>query len=177
MHKHEHQSINWIWTAFFLNLIFAAIEFIGGALTNSIAIISDSIHDLWDSLAIWLAYIFEKVSKKKANEKYSYWYARYSILWALITVLILVIWSFLIMKHAIERFSEPKEINLTNYKRICSTKNRKRKMNERKSYHFTSIRRCTLTSCSFNWSYSDLFLSPEFYRFYFIYLHLRFHFI
>jgi len=114
MHKHihhEHKSSQWIWIAFVLNLIFAAIEFIWGTLTNSIAIISDSIHDLWDSLAIWLAYIFEKISSKKANEKYNYWYARYSILWALITVLILVIWSFLIIKNAIERFSEPKEVN------------------------------------------------------------------
>ena len=108
---HKHNSEHWIWTAFFLNLIFAAIEFIWGTLTNSISIISDSIHDLGDSLAIWLAYIFEKLSKKKANEKYNYGYARYSILWALITVLILVFWSFLIMKNAIERFSEPKEIN------------------------------------------------------------------
>ena len=114
MHKHtnhEHKSSQWIWTAFILNLIFAVIEFVWGTLTNSIAIISDSIHDFWDSLAIWLAYIFEKISSKKANEKYNYWYARYSILWALITVLILVVGSFLIMKNAIERFSEPIEIH------------------------------------------------------------------
>lgn len=110
-HHHEHNSEHWIWTAFLLNLVFAVIEFIWWTLTNSIAIISDSIHDLWDSLAIWLAYIFEKISKKKANEKYNYWYARYSILWALITVLILVVWSIFIIKNAIQRFSEPKEIN------------------------------------------------------------------
>ena len=110
-HHHEHNSEHWIWTAFILNLVFAIIEFIWWSLTNSIAIISDSIHDFWDSLAIWLAYIFEKISKKKANEKYNYWYARYSILWALITVVILIVWSVFIIKNAIERFSDPKEIN------------------------------------------------------------------
>ena len=94
-----------------INLVFAIIEFIWWSITNSIAIISDSIHDLWDSLAIWLAYIFEKVSRRKANEKYNYGYARYSILWALITVIILIVWSIFIMKNAIQRFSEPKEIN------------------------------------------------------------------
>ena len=108
---HQHKSPEWIWIAFILNLAFAAIEFVWWTITNSIAIISDSIHDLWDSMAIWLAYIFEKLSKKKANEKYNYGYARYSILWAFITVLILVIWSIFIMKHAIERFNEPKEVN------------------------------------------------------------------
>ncbi len=108
---HRHESTEWIWTAFFLNLIFAVIEFIWWTITNSIAIISDSIHDLWDSLAIWLAYVFEKISKKKANEKYNYWYARFSILWALITVIILITGSIFIIKNAIERFSEPKEVN------------------------------------------------------------------
>ena len=110
-HHHHHESTKWIWTAFFLNLGFAIIEWIGGFWTNSIAIISDAIHDLGDSLAIWLAYIFEKISKKKANEKYTYWYARFSILGALITVLILIIGSFFILKNAIHRFSEPSEIN------------------------------------------------------------------
>ena len=110
-HHNEHNSEHWIWTAFILNLVFAIIEFIWWSLTNSIAIISDSIHDFWDSLAIWLAYIFEKISKKKANEKYNYWYARYSILWALITVIILIVWSVFIIKNAIERFYDPKEIN------------------------------------------------------------------
>ena len=110
-HHHHHESTKWIWTAFFLNLGFAIIEWIGGFWTNSIAIISDAIHDLGDSLAIGLAYIFEKVSKKKANEKYTYWYARFSILGALITVLILIIGSFFILKNAVARFSNPSEIN------------------------------------------------------------------
>jgi len=109
-HEHHHAS-KWIWTAFILNLLFAVIEFVWWTITNSIAIVSDSIHDLWDSLAIWLAYIFEKISKKKANEKYNYWYARFSILWALITVIILITWSVFIIKNAIERFSDPKEVN------------------------------------------------------------------
>ena len=110
-HSHEHHASKWIWMAFVLNLLFAIIEFVWWTITNSIAIISDSIHDLWDSLAIWLAYIFEKISKKKANEKYNYWYARFSILWALITVVILITWSIFIIKNAIERFSDPKDIN------------------------------------------------------------------
>ena len=45
------------------------------------------------------------------NEKYNYWYARFSILWALITVIILITWSVFIIKNAIERFSDPKEVN------------------------------------------------------------------
>ena len=53
MHNHDHSSsskrIGW---AFFLNLIFTIIEFIGGWLTNSTAIMADAVHDLGDSLSI-----------------------------------------------------------------------------------------------------------------------------
>ena len=41
-----------IFIAFILNLLFSIFEFIGGALTNSVAIISDSIHDIGDALSI-----------------------------------------------------------------------------------------------------------------------------
>ncbi len=38
--------------AFFLNVGFTIIEFIGGWLTNSTAIMADAVHDLGDSLSI-----------------------------------------------------------------------------------------------------------------------------
>lgn len=50
--------------AFILNLFFSFFEFIGGTLTNSVAIISDSIHDIGDALSIGISYILEK----KAND-------------------------------------------------------------------------------------------------------------
>lgn len=55
--------------AFILNLIFSVFEFIGGILTNSISIISDSIHDIADALSIGISYFLEKKSKQKPDEK------------------------------------------------------------------------------------------------------------
>lgn len=100
-----------ILTAFLLNLGFAVIEILGGLFTNSIAIISDALHDLGDSLAIGLAYFFEKISHKQADQYYTYGYARYSILGALITVVILLVGSLLLLSHAIARFSQPREVH------------------------------------------------------------------
>ena len=51
--------------AFLLNLFFSIIEIIGGIFTNSISILSDAVHDLFDSLSIGLSYILERKSKKK----------------------------------------------------------------------------------------------------------------
>ena len=43
--------------AFILNVAFAIFELFGGIFTNSIAIISDAIHDMGDALSIGISYI------------------------------------------------------------------------------------------------------------------------
>lgn len=97
--------------AFILNLAFSIFEFIGGLFTNSVAIISDSIHDLGDALSIGISYFLEKKSNNKPDEKYTYGYARYSILGALITTTILTIGSVTVIYGAIGRIFQPQPIN------------------------------------------------------------------
>ena len=54
-HSHAHSSSN-IKVAFFFNLGFTLLEIVGGVLTNSVAILSDAVHDLGDSLSLGLAW-------------------------------------------------------------------------------------------------------------------------
>lgn len=97
--------------AFILNLAFSIFEFIGGTLTNSVAIISDSIHDIGDALSIGISYILEKKSKKKPDDKYTYGYKRYSPIGSLITTTILIIGSILVIYNATKRIINPVNIN------------------------------------------------------------------
>ena len=97
--------------AFLLNLSFAIIEFIGGAITNSVAIISDSIHDMGDAVSIGLSYFLERKSTKKPDNKYTYGYLRYSVLGSIITTFILISGSILVIYNAILRLFNPVEIN------------------------------------------------------------------
>lgn len=97
--------------AFFLNLFFTVLEIVGGILTNSIAIISDSIHDLGDSLSIGLSWFFESKSKKKPNSKYTYGYARYSLLGGLISSVVLLVGAIFIISEAIPRIINPQPVN------------------------------------------------------------------
>ena len=97
--------------AFILNLAFSIFEFIGGTITNSVAIISDSIHDIGDSLSIGISYFLEKKSKKKPDEKYTYGYTRYSVIGSTITTVILLIGSILVIYNAINRIINPVDIN------------------------------------------------------------------
>ena len=96
--------------AFLLNLSFSIFEMIGGIFTNSVAIISDSVHDLGDSFSIGLSYFLEKKSKKKPDDKYTYGYMRYSVLGAIITNTILVTGSVLVIYNAILSAYEEKII-------------------------------------------------------------------
>ena len=97
--------------AFILNLGFSIFEFIGGFVTNSVAIVSDAIHDIGDAMSIGLSYFLEKKSKKKPDEKYTYGYVRYSVIGSLITTVILIIGSIFVVYNAVNRIITPEEIN------------------------------------------------------------------
>ena len=105
----KHDDISNLRTAFFLNLAFTLVEIVGGILTNSLAIMSDALHDFGDSLSLGLAWYFQKLSHKKRDETYTYGYQRFSLLGALITGIILVVGGVIIIWRAVERFGEPEE--------------------------------------------------------------------
>lgn len=107
----KQDSISNIRLAFFLNLGFVIFEIVGGFWTNSMAIISDALHDLGDSFSLGLSWVLEKYSGKKKDEKYSYGYRRYSLLAALINSLILVLGSVYILSKAIPRLLNPEQPN------------------------------------------------------------------
>ena len=100
-----------ILVAFILNVSFSIFELIGGIFTSSIAIISDAIHDFGDSISIGVSYFLEKKSKNKPDSKYTYGYARYSVLGALITNMVLIAGSSLVIYNAIMRIINPVSIN------------------------------------------------------------------
>ena len=100
-----------IFIAFVLNFAFSVFEFFGGIFTGSVAIISDSLHDLGDAASIGISYFFEKKSKKHHDEKYTYGYGRFSVLGSVITTLILLLGSVAVVINAINRIVNPTEIN------------------------------------------------------------------
>lgn len=106
-HGHHHQAEGNIKAAFFLNLSFTIIEIIGGLYTNSLAILSDAVHDLGDSLSLGLSWYFQKLSKKGRTDTFSYGYRRFSLLAALINTIVLIVGSLLILTHAIPELFNP----------------------------------------------------------------------
>lgn len=106
----HNKSENNIKIAFILNFMFSLLEIIGGFLTNSISILTDSIHDFGDSISIGLSYLLEKKSKKEADNNYTYGYLRYSLIGAIITSFILLIGSIIAIYNAIPRLINPENV-------------------------------------------------------------------
>ncbi len=107
-HGHHHKaSSNNIGLVFFLNFFFTIIEFIGGVLTGSTAIMADAVHDLGDTLSIGLAWGLSYLSKKHANDEFTYGFHRFSLLGALLNGIVLVIGSGWVLSEAIPKLLSP----------------------------------------------------------------------
>ena len=107
--RHHHDAEGNIRFAFVLNLLFGIIEIVGGIITNSVAIISDAIHDLGDSFSLALAWYFQKISKRGRDARYSYGYRRFSLVGALINAAILFAGSLFVIVESFRRLAEPEE--------------------------------------------------------------------
>ncbi|MDD6209800.1 MAG: cation diffusion facilitator family transporter [Bacteroidales bacterium] len=111
-HHHEHGNASKnIGVAFFLNLGFSIIELVGGLLTNSVAILSDALHDFGDSISLAIAYRLEKISQRGRDEHYTYGYKRFSLLGALFISVVLLVGSVFILKECAERILSPQEVH------------------------------------------------------------------
>lgn len=78
-------------------------------MTNSVAIMSDALHDFGDALAVGIAIGLEKISAKKSDGQFSYGYRRFSTLGALMTGLILMIGSGFILVESVPRLLNPQQ--------------------------------------------------------------------
>lgn len=105
-HDHSHSNGN-IKVAFFLNIGFTILEFFGGLYVNSVAIISDALHDLGDSISLGLSWYLDHKSKQGANRKFTFGYTRFSLLGALINSLVLIAGSIFIINEAVARIITP----------------------------------------------------------------------
>jgi cobalt-zinc-cadmium efflux system protein len=110
-HTHETDSAANIRTAFFLNLGFTLLEIGGGLWTNSLAILSDAIHDFGDSLSLGLSWYLDRTSRRDRDGTFSYGYRRFSLLGALVNTIVLLVGSFLVLSRAIPRLLNPEHSN------------------------------------------------------------------
>ncbi|CUR45111.1 cation diffusion facilitator family transporter [Alloalcanivorax xenomutans] len=110
MNVHSHYpdtASRRIGLVFFLNLTFTVVEFIGGVLTNSTAIIADAVHDLGDSLSLGSAWLLARWGLKSADGEFTYGYRRLTLFSAFINSVVLIAGSLWVLSEAIPRLVDP----------------------------------------------------------------------
>ncbi|MGA7161632.1 MAG: cation diffusion facilitator family transporter [Bacteroidota bacterium] len=110
VHSHTAATGKHLAVAIILNAVIFIVEFVGGILTNSLALISDSLHNLSDFFALILSYIALRVVQWKSNSEKSYGYVRVEIFVAFINATGLVLIGMYIIYEGIKRFAHPEPV-------------------------------------------------------------------
>ena len=111
-HHHDHHASSNLRVAFFLNLAFTVLEIGGGLWTNSIAILSDALHDAGDCFSLGLAWYLQTLSARRPDAKFTYGYRRFSTLGALLTGVVLIAGLSFLGYSALARLREPAEVRV-----------------------------------------------------------------
>ena len=111
-HQHNHsEGAKNLGAAFLLNLTFTVFEIAGGLLTNSVAILSDAVHDAGDSISLGLAWYLHRIASRQSDTNFTYGYRRFSALGALITGVLLVAGLGFVLLNAIRRLVNPEPVH------------------------------------------------------------------
>ena len=93
-----------------LNFTITLAEFIGGAISGSLALVSDAIHNFSDATSILGSYIAIRIGKRKKNERFTFGYKRAEILVAFVSSLTLLEVCLYLLIESFKRLSGPVEI-------------------------------------------------------------------
>jgi len=112
-HSHGNTEVSLSKLAFtiFLNLLITVVQIVGGIISGSLALISDAIHNLSDSISVVLAYVAQVLSSKPASHKSTFGYKRAEILAAFINAIALIGISVYLVFEAVDRFLNPQEVD------------------------------------------------------------------
>jgi cobalt-zinc-cadmium efflux system protein len=94
----------------FLNLIISIAQLIGGIFSNSLALISDAIHNFSDGVAMLITYITVIISKRESTARKTFGYKRIQILAALFNAVTLIAICLFLIHESYERFMNPQEV-------------------------------------------------------------------
>ncbi|CCE57995.1 cation diffusion facilitator family transporter [Staphylococcus argenteus] len=108
--KIQHNSKKTLWASLIITLLFTVIEFVGGLVSNSLALLSDSFHMLSDVLALGLSMLAIYFASKKPTARYTFGFLRFEILAAFLNGLALIVISIWILYEAIVRIIYPQQI-------------------------------------------------------------------
>ncbi|CAL8121992.1 unnamed protein product [Orchesella dallaii] len=90
-----------------LTMVFTGIEFLYGTLTNSLGLISDGFHMLFDSMALCIGLSASVICRWKPSKTYPFGYGRIEVLSGFLNSFFLLVIASMIMIEALQRLHDP----------------------------------------------------------------------
>lgn len=109
-HNHTHSHKKNLAMVLSLTFIYMVAEFVGGYLSNSLALVADAVHMLSDVGALLLSFFALWLYLRPASSKKTYGFYRTEIIAAFVNALALIVISFIIMYEAYLRFLHPSSV-------------------------------------------------------------------
>jgi len=109
-HSHGSQNRKRLGWAFALSFTYMVAEFVGGWLTNSLALLADAGHMLSDVAALALSFFAIWIASQPSPKHRTYGYYRAEILAALVNGASLIAIALMIFWEAIQRFQSPEQV-------------------------------------------------------------------
>ena len=109
-----------LWWALGLTSLYLLVEVAGAFWTNSLALLSDAAHMATDTLALMIALVAVRLSRRPPDAKRTYGYARLEALGAIVNGGLLFVVAIYILWEAAARFRQPQEIASTGMLVIAS---------------------------------------------------------
>ena len=106
----EHASDSRIIVAFVVNFLLTIVQIVAGALSGSVALIADALHNLNDALSIVVVLIARRVSRRQPDERRTFGYRRSKVVGGLINLVALVVVGLFLAYESIMRLFQPQEI-------------------------------------------------------------------
>ena len=108
-HSHNLSGRKLLWVTI-LNLSITIVQIAGGLISNSLSLLSDALHNLGDSSAIFIAFLAGKISQKTPDKHKTFGYKRAEILAALFNATVLITICLFLLYHAYQRFLHPEPV-------------------------------------------------------------------
>ncbi len=109
-HSHGHAGTRAFATVTLINLAYTALEAGYGFATNSLALLSDALHNLGDVLGLALAWGAAVIALRPPTSRHTYGWRRATLLSPLANALLLVTFAGALGWEAVRRFSAPPEV-------------------------------------------------------------------
>lgn len=110
-HHHHHMTgEKRLLLAIVLTGCFMIVEFVGGIMSSSLALLSDAVHMLTDLFSLILAWFAAKMTRRRSDPKRTYGYHRMEVLAAFLNGISLIVVVGWIVVEAFQRIFEPETV-------------------------------------------------------------------